>query len=281
MSDTMESLNLEQPTSTFQGLSDRDVSKAQLNGPFADSHMGIKKVDSQFTISYDNISHWIQSGDLRIYSDSHTPSSPYEDTSSQLEPIVRQKEMKMLDPNIMARMHKSITEIHHLIEKQKETFALLRAPMTISKQEMLPNMLANLFYNARDEVFESGMNSRFSEGLHRIILEHGIAAIEQLRDIILSDNASTDVADEALRQLGRVDDAKTYDARLSLLESALKSDDLSIRNAAAIGIDYMEDPRAIPNLERAAKREQPEWFRQYLNDVITQLKKDNEVSEIR
>ena len=260
-----EGLDPEQPTTTFQGLSDRYMSGVRQNGLFTDKYgSSIKKVNSPFTTYYDLC----------------TRPSLDKDAPNQLAFTGHHKETKMLDPDLM---HKNTTKLSHVIERQKEASALLRATIAVSKQELLlSNRLANVFYNARDEVFESGMSSRFSKELHRIILEYGVVAIEQLCDMILSGNASMDVADEALRQLGCIDDAKTHDARLLLLEIALKSDNLSIRNAAAVGMDYLEDPKVIPSLKRAAQREQPGWFRQYLNDVIAQLKKDNnEVSEIR
>ena len=139
--------------------------------------------------------------------------------------------------------------------------------------------LRELFCNVDGEVFEDGMTSNFSTALHGIISEYGIAAVEQLGKMTLARDVPVDVAEEALRQVGHIKDVATHDARRSLLESALESSDLRIRDGGAIGIDYMEDPRAVPSLERALERETYGWLGQYIRDVITRLSMRNEVSE--
>lgn len=139
--------------------------------------------------------------------------------------------------------------------------------------------IRKLFRNVDEEVFEDGMTSNFSTALHGIISEYGTAAVEQLGEMTLARDAPVDVAEEALRQIGQIKDVDTHDARLSLLERALESPDLRIRDGGAIGIDYMEDPRAVPSLERALEREAYEWLGQYIRDVIARLRMRNEVSE--
>ena len=139
--------------------------------------------------------------------------------------------------------------------------------------------LRELFRNVDGEVFEDGMTSNFSTALHGIISEYGTAAVEQLGKMTLARDAPVDVAEEALRQVGHIRDAATHDARLSLLERALESPELRIRDGGAIGIDYMEDPRAVPSLERALERETYGWLGQYIRDVIARLRMSNEVSE--
>lgn len=87
------------------------------------------------------------------------------------------------------------------------------------------------------------------------------------------------VAEEALRQVGCMNDKKTHSARRSLLEHSLESPDMRIRDAASIGIETMEDPAAIPALKRAIENEQVGWLRQYLEDIMNQLKTRHEVPE--
>ena len=141
-----------------------------------------------------------------------------------------------------------------------------------SYQKALASRLRKLFHDANDEVFEDGMTSHFSNELHDTIREYGIGAIDQLEEIIHADYTSVEVAEEALRQTGYVNDSKTHDARLSLLERALGSPDVRMRDAALIGIEAMEDPRVIPSLKRAVENEPSGWLRQYLKDVMARLK---------
>ncbi len=145
-------------------------------------------------------------------------------------------------------------------------------------QEMAAK-IRELFHNVDGEVFEDGITSNFSTVLHGIISEYGAAAVEQLREITLARDVPIDIAEEALRQIGHIKDAATHDARLSLLERALESPELRIRDGGVMGIDYMEDPRAVPSLERALEREKYEWLGQYIRNVIARLSVHHEVSE--
>ena len=141
----------------------------------------------------------------------------------------------------------------------------------VSNQKMLTDRLRKLLRSASDEVFEDGMDSYFSRGLNRIILAHGIAAIDALESMMYADDMNPEVAAEALVWVGRIDDESTHRARLSTLERALESADVCIRDAASIGIEAMDDPAAIESLQRAINRERCELLRQNLMDVLMQL----------
>lgn len=149
---------------------------------------------------------------------------------------------------------------------------LPKAARPVSYQKALTSRLRKLFRDASDEVFEDGMTSHFGNELHDTIREYGIGAIDQLEEAIHADYTSVGVAEEALRQAGYVNDNRTHDARLLLLERALESPDVRMRDAALIGIEAMEDPRAMPSLKRAVENEPSGWLRQYLKDVMARLK---------
>lgn len=70
-----------------------------------------------------------------------------------------------------------------------------------SDQKMLPDRLLELFRSASDEMFEDGMDSYFSNGLNRIILTHGIAAVGALEAMIYADGVNQEVAAEALSRM--------------------------------------------------------------------------------
>ena len=131
-------------------------------------------------------------------------------------------------------------------------------------------MLRDLFRGAIDEVFEDGMDSRFSKRLRRIVLDYGADAVNALAKVL--DGANLGVAEEAIMQMGYIDDEATHPARLSLLESALKSPRVRIRDAASIGINAMDDPAAIESVRAAIKNEPHIRLRQNLRDVLEQLK---------
>ena len=136
---------------------------------------------------------------------------------------------------------------------------------------MPADTLQGLFRSANDEVFEDGMDSHFGGALRDFVQEHGIAAVRHLNAAIHSDGTPAKVAGEALRQVGYMSDTKTHDARLTLLEHSLESQEIRIRDAASIGIEAMEDPAAIPALKRAIENESAGWLLQYLKDVMNQL----------
>lgn len=148
----------------------------------------------------------------------------------------------------------------------------LKAVGPASDLEMLADMLHKLFRSANDEVFEDGMDSHFSNSLNRIIRTHGIAVVSALERIMCMDDVNPEVAAEALTWVGRMDDKQTHRARLSLLERALESPNVCIRDGASIGIGAMDDPAAIGSLRKAIDRERCGLLRQNLKSTLEQLK---------
>lgn len=151
---------------------------------------------------------------------------------------------------------------------QDVTDASRLMPRTTPYQALL-NILYPLFRNASDEVFEDGMDSSFSADLNRIVRAHGIVAVDALEKVL--DGANVEVAEEALRQIGYMDDEVTHNRRLSLLERALESPNSRVRDAASIGLDAMDDPAAIKSLQRAVDCERYEPLRQNLEIVLRHL----------
>lgn len=135
----------------------------------------------------------------------------------------------------------------------------------------LIDTLSELFYNARDETFADGMNSSFSIKLNHIIQSYGMSAISALEKVMCARDSNVTVIEEALRQIGYIDDTATHHSRLSLLEHFLKSPDARIRDAASIGIEAMNDPAAINSLQKAIDREQNDILRQIFKDILAQL----------
>ena len=142
---------------------------------------------------------------------------------------------------------------------------------TAASPSHLVGTLDKLFRNARDETFEDGMDSSFSVELNHIIQTRGVSAITALEHVMHAGSANVAVVEEALRQIGYIDDAITHRSRLRLLERSLESPDARIRDAASIGIEAMNDPASISGLQKAIDREQHALLRQSFEDVLAQL----------
>ena len=142
---------------------------------------------------------------------------------------------------------------------------------SLDLENALVDKLNKIFDDARDEIFEDGMNSVFSNNLRRIVKIYGRVAIYALERAIHTDHVNIDVAEEALRQIGNMDGITTHDSRLNLLKNELTSHHPRIRYAASIGIEAMDDVRAIKNLQDAINNEQHTQVRKNFQDVLVQL----------
>ena len=150
--------------------------------------------------------------------------------------------------------------------------------MSVSDQEMPTDMLRELFRKANYDTFEDGMDSNFSNSLNRIIQDYCITAIDALETIIYAEDVNQEVVAEALISAGRMDDKATQHARLAMLERALESPNVCIRDAASIGIGAMDDPAAIGSLQKAIDREQCGLLLQNLKDTLEQLNGGDDMS---
>lgn len=150
--------------------------------------------------------------------------------------------------------------------------AIIEASTMPSPQsEAIGQAVEALFDAGAEEFFEDGTESGFSKGLTSIILSHGNAAIDVLSDIILGSRVNPDVASEALRSLGRIEQPPTHRNRLGVLARALQSSDPQVRYGAALGLASMDDPQAIAFLARAIEGESIEPIRQVMKQVLAQL----------
>ncbi len=129
----------------------------------------------------------------------------------------------------------------------------------------------NLFRGARGQRFENGLESAFSRDLVSLVKKHGDVAVKAIAEIVLSEEAHAEVIGEALHWLGDIDDPKSYSSRLDLLEKSLKSPSPSVRDGAALGIAFLDNPHAIPFLQDAIKQEKHPGLRQDLQQVLDQL----------
>lgn len=129
-----------------------------------------------------------------------------------------------------------------------------------------------LFQDAREATFEDGMESRFSTALSALIRTHGEAAVEAIRELVSAESQWREPASEALRWLGRIEDAPTHALRLRVLEQALQHPNSQVRDAAGLGLASMGEPHAIPALIEAIAREAIPQLRLDLQQVLDELR---------
>jgi hypothetical protein len=132
-----------------------------------------------------------------------------------------------------------------------------------------------LFQAARDECFEDGMESSFSEGLTAMVESYGHtdALKELLAYWLLLGKTPPHVTCEALRCLGRASHTPSHRYRRWLLERCLKSPSPAIRDASALGLSYLDDADAVPSLAEAAQRENIAHVREGIMQVLAQFQR--------
>ncbi len=123
----------------------------------------------------------------------------------------------------------------------------------------------------RFEFFEDGHETDFSRRLVSFVTHYAAAAIEALSYLFLHGRTTPDVATEALRWLGNIEDTRTHMARRNLLEECLKCPSPLVRDGAALGLAFMDDPHALPPLTKAIEREQVSTIRNSMEMVSQQL----------
>lgn len=124
---------------------------------------------------------------------------------------------------------------------------------------------------AGNERFADGMDSRFGNRVRQSIADHGSAAVNALAHTMLRTNNRYETGEELLRQMGLIRDAASHDARLRLLTDSLKHPEPRIRDAAGLGLSFLDDATALPLLSDAHSAESEEWLRDGLGMVIAQL----------
>jgi len=145
------------------------------------------------------------------------------------------------------------------------------ATTTYINPQKVMDEIKSLFIAGREEFFEDGMESRFSKGLISAIGKYGELAIDVISDLILGEKVSPEVASEALRWIGYIDDDATYESRLHLLKESLKCSSPRVRDGAGLGLSFMNDPRAIGLLKEAIQKENIKLLRRNMEQVLEQL----------
>lgn len=132
--------------------------------------------------------------------------------------------------------------------------------------------IERLFAAAANDRFEDGFDSTLSLELHRFVFKHGEVVLGIVSDLILGGRVAAEVAAEALRCVGEMENEATHEARRRLLERGLTCPSHVARDGAVVGLSTLRDPQTIPALEEAAAREDYRLLRANMLAVIEQLR---------
>jgi len=149
---------------------------------------------------------------------------------------------------------------------------LLQATNTSTEQLPVPGhleeLVAELFLMANEGLYEDDQIRKFSDKLSLLVQTYGDATITSLAPYVIGERASTEPAAVTLRCLSHLENRVSYNFRLWLMERALQSSSSWIRDAAALALESMDDPTAIPYLREAFDKESNPELRQYLHSVL-------------
>jgi hypothetical protein len=143
---------------------------------------------------------------------------------------------------------------------------------TFVAEDPLYLKISAIFWNAKKELFEDGMENLFLTELGLLIKEHKSKAIEHITRIILHEKSTPEISGESLRLLGRIEDEESYEFRRWLLEqSLLNLSSLRVKDGAILGLASMDDKRTIPKLISAINKEKNIELKKDMELVLKQL----------
>jgi hypothetical protein len=160
------------------------------------------------------------------------------------------------------------------IHESTTTLIDFEAPLTTEEGTLAREVLQRIvitFDKAKELLFEDGIESDFSRELVSLIKSYGDIAMRVLANLILNEEVNAEIASEVLRWLGQMEDPKTYSHRLGLLEQSLYCSSARVRDGAALGLAFLDDPHAVPDLREAIQREPYPELREDMEQVLEQL----------
>ena len=130
---------------------------------------------------------------------------------------------------------------------------------------------ARYINEARNERFEDGMESRFSERVRKSILSGGSGATSGwVEALTLRDNAY-ETTEEFLRIIGDMRDERSHGQRREVLTRMLRHGKPGVRDAAGLVLAALDDPSTLPAVKEAIDAETEEWVRRGLRQVAEPL----------
>jgi hypothetical protein len=132
----------------------------------------------------------------------------------------------------------------------------------------------DLFERGSYEFFQDGIYSDFSRTLLKLLSQHGRDAVQAIAEYLFSGKAKPDVASEALRWVGDMNDSSTKSQRWHLLSHSLHHKSSKVRDGAILGFAALDDPRAHGLLKAAKNVEQLRELQILIDQVLAQLERN-------
>ena len=107
--------------------------------------------------------------------------------------------------------------------------------------------------------------------LTQLISVFQVSAVNAMHDLLIGGRIDDHIAAGIIEALGRIEHKPTLPSRRWLLSRCLGFDLPLLRDAAARGAAYLDDPRLIPALRRGLERETHHLVREMLQQAIQQL----------
>lgn len=158
---------------------------------------------------------------------------------------------------------------------QRESIGHTRPPLIRSEGDQSESNAATNLNSTRTQLLVNDVMNRLTGDfevdvyVHKTLSSHisryGVAAIEAIDNWLEKHIDGHSVLIETLRMLGDFDDVATKSARLAVLSTWLKHTSPFVRDAAARGLEDLNDKRAIDVLLNAASVEQ---FRELKKDYL-------------
>jgi hypothetical protein len=137
--------------------------------------------------------------------------------------------------------------------------------------EVLYSKIENIFWTAKGEIFEDGMESSFSHQLISFVKKYGSDALEAITCLIVYERVDPEVVGEALRCLGHIEHTESYGYRRWLLERSLGLSSTRVKDGAVLGISFLDDKHAVPYLKSAIQKEKCSELKADMETVLEQL----------
>lgn len=139
------------------------------------------------------------------------------------------------------------------------------------RQNDLAAELGSCVKAARYERFEDGMSSTYANCVHESFQKHGSFAVTAWERVLHRYGNLYETGEELLRQFGLLQHGPSHKVRMHVLMENLNSSDPRIRDAAGLGLSFLDDPMALTSLREAYQAESEPWLRESLKLVIDQL----------
>lgn len=160
----------------------------------------------------------------------------------------------------------------------KENYFLSAAPTSNASVivDFLPSLsitqhLDRSFFAAKDEQFESGMDSYFSASLQGLCAFDPYTVMDYIKTKITSDYQETTVIAEAVRWVTRQEAMSIREIVVDILCSALVHQSALVRDSGALGLACLLETQALVLLRRAAEREKEPELQKDLEDLVQSL----------